>query len=359
MKLATLKFMLAAFLIIYFLVPSENSYALTNSASSSTSPANMNSSVLSISKFGSGQDLTILSIDSLPPALNRYSNLVNFTTYMFYFLFAAGIIFSLWEGYRLELTGQSFNYYDLFLRTVLIAVGFLSWKSAGTSNFTEDILTIADKLQLYLLKINVFDYGSISQINASILSELRHLSLPTVSTNGTSSVKSGWNLNPFSWFAGAVHALTGRILLSIIWFLFNLFYLVIQLGMAFVQLIILGILVAICPIILGFETIPYTRKVFGKWLKIFIEVSCWGIVVALEQLVFFTILVKIASVDFSSSGYGFGQFLGALTFAEDVVIFICMAFLSITVPFIVGKLFDSVYENPHKGIARNFIGEKK
>ena len=110
----------------------------TGSVSNSGSNLNsskLNSSSLSISKLNNGEDLTILSIDSLPDALNKNSSLVQLTTYLFYFLFASGIIFSLWESYKLELTGQSANYYGLFLKTALIAVAFLSWKSAGLSNF--------------------------------------------------------------------------------------------------------------------------------------------------------------------------------------------------------------------------------
>ncbi len=323
----------------------------TGSVNSASAGSNINESSLSISKLSDGQDFNILSIDSIPPALDSNSTMSGFMSYMFYFLFALGIVLSFFEGYRSELTDKSFSYYGLFLRTGLIAVAFLSWKQTGFSNFAQIILTLADRLQLYLLKQNVYSIGeSVSQIVSSISGSLHNVSIPTASSNGTASVKSGWNLNPVSWFAGAVHAITGTILMGILWFLFNLFYLIIQLIMAFVQLILLGLLFSICPIILGFETIPYTRGIFGKWMKMFIEISFWGVMVALEQLIFFTVLGKIVSINLPSSETGMGNILGVFTFAEAVTIFIVMILINVTVPYFVGKLFEGISNDAHERI---------
>ncbi len=323
----------------------------TGSVNSASAGSDINESSLSISKLSNGQDFNILSIDSIPPALDSNSTMSSFMSYMFYFLFALGIVLSFFEGYRSELTDKSFSYYGLFLRTGLIAIAFLSWKQTGFSNFAQIILTFADRLQLYLLKQNVYSIGeSVSQIVSSISGSLHNVSIPTVSSNGTASVKSGWNLNPVSWFAGAVHAITGTILMGILWFLFNLFYLIVQLIMALVQLILLGLLFSICPIILGFETIPYTRGIFGKWMKMFIEISFWGVMVALEQLIFFTVLGKIVSVNLPSSETGIGNILGVFTFAEAVTIFIVMILINITVPYFVGKLFEGISNDAHERI---------
>ena len=323
----------------------------TGSVNSASAGSDINESSLSISKLSNGQDFNILSIESIPPALDSNSTMSGFMSYMFYFLFALGIVLSFFEGYRSELTDKSFSYYGLFLRTGLIAAAFLSWKQTGFSNFAQIILTLADRLQLYLLKQNVYSIGeSVSQIVSSISGSLHNVSIPTVSSNGTASVKSGWNLNPVSWFAGAVHAITGTILMGILWFLFNLFYLIIQLIMAFVQLILLGLLFSICPIILGFETIPYTRGVFGKWMKMFIEISFWGVMVALEQLIFFTVLGKIVSINLPSSETGMGNILGVFTFAEAVTIFIVMILINVTVPYFVGKLFEGISNDAHERI---------
>ena len=323
----------------------------TGSVNSASAGSDINESSLSISKLSNGQDFNILSIDSIPPALDSNSTMSSFMSYMFYFLFALGIVLSFFEGYRSELTDKSFSYYGLFLRTGLIAIAFLSWKQTGFSNFAQIILTLADRLQLYLLKQNVYSIGeSVSQIVSSISGSLHNVSIPTVSPNGTASVKSGWNLNPVSWFAGAVHAITGTILMGILWFLFNLFYLIVQLIMALVQLILLGLLFSICPIILGFETIPYTRGIFGKWMKMFIEISFWGVMVALEQLIFFTVLGKIVSVNLPSSETGIGNILGVFTFAEAVTIFIVMILINITVPYFVGKLFEGISNDAHERI---------
>ncbi len=323
----------------------------TGSVNSASAGSDINESSLSISKLSDGQDFNILSIDSIPPALDSNSTMSSFMSYMFYFLFALGIVLSFFEGYRSELTDKSFSYYGLFLRTGLIAAAFLSWKQTGFSNFAQIILTLADRLQLYLLKQNVYSIGeSVSQIVSSISGSLHNVSIPTASSNGTASVKSGWNLNPVSWFAGAVHAITGTILMGILWFLFNLFYLIIQLIMAFVQLILLGLLFSICPIILGFETIPYTRGVFGKWMKMFIEISFWGVMVALEQLIFFTVLGKIVSINLPSSETGMGNILGVFTFAEAVTIFIVMILINVTVPYFVGKLFEGISNDAHERI---------
>ncbi len=323
----------------------------TGSVNSASAGSDINESSLSISKLSNGQDFNILSIDSIPPALDSNSTMSSFMSYMFYFLFALGIVLSFFEGYRSELTDKSFSYYGLFLRTGLIAAAFLSWKQTGFSNFAQIILTLADRLQLYLLKQNVYSIGeSVSQIVSSISGSLHNVSIPTVSSNGTASVKSGWNLNPVSWFAGAVHAITGTILMGILWFLFNLFYLIIQLIMAFVQLILLGLLFSICPIILGFETIPYTRGIFGKWMKMFIEISFWGVMVALEQLIFFTVLGKIVSINIPSSETGMGNILGVFTFAEAVTIFIVMILINVTVPYFIGKLFEGISNDAHERI---------
>ncbi len=323
----------------------------TGSVNSASAGSDINESSLSISKLSDGQDFNILSIDSIPPALDSNSTMSSFMSYMFYFLFALGIVLSFFEGYRSELTDKSFSYYGLFLRTGLIAAAFLSWKQTGFSNFAQIILTLADRLQLYLLKQNVYSIGeSVSQIVSSISGSLHNVSIPTASSNGTASVKSGWNLNPVSWLAGAVHAITGTILMGILWFLFNLFYLIIQLIMAFVQLILLGLLFSICPIILGFETIPYTRGVFGKWMKMFIEISFWGVMVALEQLIFFTVLGKIVSINLPSSETGMGNILGVFTFAEAVTIFIVMILINVTVPYFVGKLFEGISNDAHERI---------
>ena len=323
----------------------------TGSVNSASAGSDINESSLSISKLSNGQDFNILSIDSIPPALDSNSTMSSFMSYMFYFLFALGIVLSFFEGYRSELTDKSFSYYGLFLRTGLIAAAFLSWKQTGFSNFAQIILTLADRLQIYLLKQNVYNIGeSVSQIVSSISGSLHNVSIPTVSSNGTASVKSGWNLNPVSWFAGAVHAITGTILMGILWFLFNLFYLIIQLIMAFVQLILLGLLFSICPIILGFETIPYTRGVFGKWMKMFIEISFWGVMVALEQLIFFTVLGKIVSINIPSSETGMGNILGVFTFAEAVTIFIVMILINVTVPYFIGKLFEGISNDAHERI---------
>ena len=208
--------------------PASASSGSTASSSAST-VGGADKSAMSISKLNNGEDLSMLSIDSIPPALDQDSGLSSFVTYMFYFLFALGIVLSFFEGYRAELTGTVFNYYGLFLRTALIAVGFLSWKQTGQSNFAQLILTLADKIQLYLIKQNIYGIGqSVSQIVSSISGSLHSVSIPTVSSNGTSSVHGGWNLNPVSWLAGAVHALTGAVLMGIIWFLFNILYLAIR-----------------------------------------------------------------------------------------------------------------------------------
>lgn len=335
----------------------------TGSVSNSGSNLNsskLNSSSLSISKLNNGEDLTILSIDSIPDALNKNSSLVQLTTYLFYFLFASGIIFSLWESYKLELTGQSANYYGLFLKTALIAVAFLSWKSAGLSNFAQDILSLADKIQLYIIKLNIYSIGqNVSQINSSIVKSLHSVSLPTISSNGTASVQKGWNLNPVSWFAGALHALTGAVLMGIFWFIFNILYVGIQLFMALIQLVILGLLFSIFPIIIGFEIIPYTKGVFSKWLKLFVEISFWGVATGLEQLIFFTMLGKIMSANMQSTGTGLGQILGLFTFAEDIVIFMVMISISVSVPFLIGKIFDGLGDKYHSSIKQTLIAAGK
>ena len=322
-----------------------------STASSSASTGAADKSAMSISKLNNGEDLSMLSIDSIPPALDQDSGLSSFVTYMFYFLFALGIVLSFFEGYRAELTGAVFNYYGLFLRTALIAVGFLSWKQTGQSNFAQLILTLADKIQLYLINQNIFGIGqSVSQIVSSISASLHSVSIPTVSSNGTSSVHGGWNLNPVSWLAGAVHALTGAVLMGIIWFLFNILYLAIQLFMALVQLVFLGLLFSLCPIILGFETIPYTRGIFAKWFKMLVEISFWGVMAALEQLIFFTVLSKMESADMPSTGTGIGNILGMFTFAEVITVFIIMMVINVSVPFLVGKLFDGISGEAHEKI---------
>ena len=322
-----------------------------STASSSASTGAADKSAMSISKLNNGEDLSMLSIDSIPPALDQDSGLSSFVTYMFYFLFALGIVLSFFEGYRAELTGAVFNYYGLFLRTALIAVGFLSWKQTGQSNFAQLILTLADKIQLYLINQNIYGIGqSVSQIVSSISGSLHSVSIPTVSSNGTSSVHGGWNLNPVSWLAGAVHALTGAVLMGIIWFLFNILYLAIQLFMALVQLVFLGLLFSLCPIILGFETIPYTRGIFAKWFKMFVEISFWGVMAALEQLIFFTVLSKMESADMPSAGTGIGNILGMFTFAEVITVFIIMMVINVSVPFLVGKLFDGISGEAHEKI---------
>ncbi|MHB8232594.1 MAG: type IV secretion system protein [bacterium] len=321
-----------------------------NSSSVSNSSA-INETAMSISKLNNGQDLNMLSIDSIPSALNGDSIMSGFVTYMFYFLFSLGIVLSFFEGYRTELTGNSYSYYGLFLRSALIAIGFLSWKQTGTANFAQLILTLADKIQLYLIKQNIYSIGqSVSQIVSSISGSLHSVSIPTVSSNGTASVQKGWNLNPVSWLAGAVHAITGTVLMGIIWFLFNILYLVIQLFMALVQLIFLGLLFSICPIILGFEAIPYTRGIFGKWMKMFMETAFWGVMAALEQLIFFTILGKMESVNLPSSETGIGNILGMFTFAEVITVFIIMMLIDVSVPFLVGKLFEGISGEAHEKI---------
>jgi len=138
--------------------------------------------------------------------------------------------------------------------------------------------------------------------------------------------------------------------MGMLWFLFNLLYLIIQLFMALIQLVILGLLFAICPIILGLEAIPYMRGVFGKWMKMFIEVSFWGAMVALEQLIFFTILGKITSINIPSSETGIGNILGIFTFVEAVTIFIVMIAINVTVPYLAGKLFDGISDDAHRKI---------
>ena len=350
------------FLLIGFILirtacaaPGSNPPASASSGSTALSSASTvgaaDKSAMSISKLNDGEDLSMLSIDSIPPALDQDSGLSSFVTYMFYFLFALGIVLSFFEGYRAELTGAVFNYYGLFLRTALIAVGFLSWKQTGQSNFAQLILTLADKIQLYLIKQNIYGIGqSVSQIVSSISGSLHSVSIPTVSSNGTSSVHGGWNLNPVSWLAGAVHALTGAVLMGIIWFLFNILYLAIQLFMALVQLVFLGLLFSLCPIILGFETIPYTRGIFAKWFKMFVEISFWGVMAALEQLIFFTILSKMESADMPSTGTGIGNIFGMFTFAEVITVFIIMMVINVSVPFLVGKLFDGISGEAHEKI---------
>jgi hypothetical protein len=320
------------------------------SASTSNNSA-INESAMSISKLSNGQDLNMLSIDSIPSALGGDSAISGFVSYMFYFLFSLGIVLSFFEGYRSELTGDSYSYYGLFLRTALIAAGFLSWKQTGASNFAQLILTLADKIQLYLIKQNIYSIGqSVSQIVSSISGSLHSVSIPTVSSNGTASVQKGWNLNPVSWLAGAVHAITGTVLMGIIWFLFNILYLVIQLFMALVQLIFLGLLFSICPIILGFEAIPYTKGIFGKWMKMFTEIAFWGVMAALEQLVFFTILGRMESVNLPPSETGMGNIIGMFTFAETVTVFIIMMLINVSVPYIVGKLFEGISGEAHEKI---------
>ena len=325
--------------------------ASSGGAASPSSAGGVNESAMSISKLNNGEDLSMLSIDSIPPALNQDSALSSFVAYMFYFLFALGIVLSFFEGYRAELTGAVFNYYELFLRTALIAIGFLSWKQTGQSNFAQLILTLADRIQLYLIKQNIYGLGqSVSQIVSSISGSLHSVSIPTISSNGTSSVHSGWNLNPVSWLSGAIHALTGAVLIGIIWFLFNILYLAIQLFMALVQLVFLGLLFSLCPIILGFEAIPYTRGIFAKWFKMFVEISLWGVMAALEQLIFFTILSKMESADMPSTGTGIGNILGMFTFAEVITVFIIMMVINVSVPFLVGKLFDGISGEAHEKI---------
>lgn len=304
---------------------------------------NSAASPFSIARTADGNNISMLSIDSIPAALCGDVSLTRFLSYMFYFLFSIGIVLSLFEGYRHEIIGKGFSYYGLFLRIALIAAGYLSWKQQGMSNFASVLLTLADRVQLFLIKQNINSLGgSVSQIVCSVSHSLKNVSIPTVSSNGTSSVETGWNLNPVSWFAGAAHALTGTVLVGIIWFLFNVFYGLIQLLTALVQLILIGLLFALCPIILGFESIPYTSGIFGKWLKMFIEVSAWGILAAFEQLVFFIILGKILSPDIPSLGTGIGNILGLLTFTEAVTVFSVMTIINLTVPFLIGKLFEGI-----------------
>ncbi len=346
----------ACIVLVFYFILQMPAYAgaLTGAPASAAAGQNnssLNESSISISKLSNGEELDMLSIDSIPSALNGDSAMSVFVSYMFYFLFSLGIVLSFFEGYSSELAGRPFSYYGLFLRTALIATGFLSWKQTGMSNFAQLILTFADKIQLYLINQNVCGISaSVSQIVSSISGSLHSVTIPTVSSNGTASVQKGWNLNPVSWFAGAVHAITGAVLMGILWFLFNVLYLVIQLFMAIIQLIFLGLLFSLCPVILGLESIPYARGIFGKWMKMFIEISFWGVMAALEQLIFFTILGKMVSINLGTSETGAGNIIGAFTFAEAVTVFIIMIAINVSVPFIAGKLLDGISGEAHEKI---------
>jgi len=91
-------------------------------------------------------------------------------------------------------------------------------------------------------------------------------------------------------------------------------------------------------------------------MKMFIEVSFWGVMAAFEQLIFFTILSKMVSINLPSSGTGMGNIIGALTFAEAVTVFIIMMVINVTVPFFISKLFDGISGNAHEKF--NIIREK-
>lgn len=338
--------MVMALICAAFVFSCHDSYA----AASNITPSGTQTP-LTISAGIGGQDLNMLSIDSIPSALNSNSELQIFSSYMFYFLFSLGIVLSFFEGYATELSGGEYGYYRMLIKTALIAVGYLSWKQQGTANFAETILTLADKIQLYLIGQNIYGIGaSVSQLVSSVSGSLHSVSIPTFSSNGTSSVSSGWNLNPVSWFAGAMHALTGTVLIGILWFIFNLFYIVIQFFMAMIQLIFLGLLFALCPIVLGLESIPYTRGIFGKWMQMFVEISMWGVIVALEQLIFFTILSKMISISLPSSGTGMGNILGGLSFAETITVFLVMIVINVSVPYITGKLTGGITGDIHEKI---------
>ncbi len=97
----------------------------------------LNESSFSISKLSNGQDLNILSIDSIPSALDGDPEIRGFVSYMFYFLFSLGIVLSFLEGYISELNGRTYSYYGLFFRTALIVAGFLSWRQIGITNFAQ------------------------------------------------------------------------------------------------------------------------------------------------------------------------------------------------------------------------------
>ena len=263
-----------------------------------------------------------------------------------FLLLSFGFVFNMYknhEKYVLGLEGQAQPYFKLFYSFIFSAVFIFMWayNQGGSGNIFYEYLAVVNNMYIYITG-NIM--GAAAYVG--LLHNIHHTT--TVVVNEVHNTKTGgWSWNPLSWASAAIGAIFGYIIktsfelittfaLMLLYFL----YLILSYLVYVVQLLFLGTLYAVFPIVIAVNYGEYAKdmKILANWVKWFIEVSLWGVFISLE----FTIFAYIVGNHFADSN----SIISPLT---AVLLLILMCFLPLAGPVLLHKIFGLHGAHEHSG----------
>lgn len=253
-----------------------------------------------------------------------------------FLLLSFGFVFNMYknhEKYVLGLEGQAQPYFKLFYSFIFSAVFIFMWayNQGGSGNIFYEYLAVVNNMYIYITG-NIM--GAAAYVG--LLHNIHHTT--TVVVNEVHNTKTGgWSWNPLSWASAAIGAIfgyiiktLGELIITVALVLLYVLYLILSYIVYVVQLLFLGTLYAVFPIVIAVNYGEYAKdmKILANWVKWFIEVSLWGIFISLE----FTIFAYIVGNHFADSN----SIISPLT---AVLLLILMCFLPLAGPVLLHKIF--------------------
>ncbi|MHB1680992.1 MAG: hypothetical protein ACYCTB_10900, partial [bacterium] len=229
----------------------------------------------------------VFDINKIPADILDNSSLSQWIWNISLIIMSFGFVYNMYMQLHRLSTGQekeNKSYYQIFMSLFWAFIMLYMWQK---EIFFEQYLQMIDSTSGYIW--TTLSTNSATTGESTVTNEV--LKTITTMTNGGGKTGLVW-WDPFTWVKIASLAqkeieeliITG--LLFIMYALYVVFYFIIYLF----QILILGLLYAVFPIAVAINVGEYSKnlKILQNWFKWFIEVSTWGIIIGLENVIFNT-----------------------------------------------------------------------
>ena len=278
-----------------------------------------------------------LEIQKVPEDILDNSSLESWLFNMGVTLIIFGFIYNMYMNlYRLSVGTENKNktYWQLFAQFIFGFVFLYVW-SKGI--FFTQYLTAVDSTQNYIWTSLAASSGV-----TGIETTVKHM----ISVMGGGKTGTGFEwYNPFTWakLANLARTVIEEFIFSNMLFIVYIIYALVYFLIYLFQLLLLGLLYAVFPIALGLWVGEYSESIkpLQSWFKWFIEISTWGIVIGLLNVVFNTVVENyLANAGLMNSATG-------ISFLVALGLVVVMLVLLLAGPFLIHKIFGMTAAHSH------------
>ena len=278
-----------------------------------------------------------LEVQKIPEDILDNSSLEGWLWDICITLIIFGFVYNMYmNSYRSAIGADSKNktYWQLFSQFIFAFVFLYIW-SKGI--FFTQYLTAVDSTQNYIWT-SLAAFSGVTGIETTV----KHM----ISVMGGGKTGTGFEwYNPFTWvkLTALARTVIEEFIFSGMLFIVYIIYALVYFLVYLFQLLFIGLLYAVFPIALGLWVGEYSESIkpLQSWFKWFIEVSTWGIVIGLLNVVFNTVIENyLANAGLMNSMTG-------LSFLVALGLVVVMLAMLLAGPFLIHKIFGMTSAHGH------------